>query len=138
MVAVIVLTGTNLKDIYGGIHWANKGWQRYEGAARIVNSVTPRDGSLYADETLYFVSRRFPPAGLENSFAIDNLPPTLATISHAASKSQIDEWLAAGYFDTVALRIHDPRIERFLISGAYVRSEEIELNNWKYYLFWKR
>jgi hypothetical protein len=40
-------------------------WNRYQELARKVEEVTPRASLLYANEPIYFLTKRIPPPGLE-------------------------------------------------------------------------
>jgi hypothetical protein len=42
-------------------------WSSYERLARKIDEVTPRNSLLFADEPIYFLTRRVPPSGLELS-----------------------------------------------------------------------
>jgi hypothetical protein len=138
IMAVIILTGTNLQGVYSEIRATRGCWQSLEGTAVRINSVTPADGLVYGNEMFYFVSRHLPPPGLENSFATDNLPATLAPLSHAATPAQIDERLASGYFDSVIIGADDPRVERFNLLGIYPRNQKLQVLRATYYLLSKR
>jgi hypothetical protein len=79
-------------------------WRDMENVARKVNEVTPAQGTLWADELIYFVSRRRPPTGMElaDSHKLELLPAKLAASLHIVPKSQLDRRVKAGEFDTVA------------------------------------
>lgn len=138
IMAVIVLTGTNLPGVYSEIHATSGCWQSLDSSAARVNTVTPADGPVYANEMFYFVSRHSPPPGLENSFATDNLPFTLAPLSHAATPSQINERLASGYFDSIIIGADDPRVERLNLLVIYPRNQKLQVLRATYYLLSKR
>jgi len=138
IMAVIVLTATNLPGVYSEIRATRGCWQSLEGSAASINSVTPPNALVYAGEPFYFASRHSPPPGLENSFATDHLPSTLAPLSHAATSAQIDERLASGYFDSVIIGADDPRVERFNLLGIYPRNQKLHVLRATYYLLSKR
>jgi hypothetical protein len=101
--ALTVLTAMGLakslyerRDVYS--------WRDMENIARKVNEVTPAQGTLWADEQIYFVTRRRPPAGMElaDSHKLELLPANLAAELHIVPKSQLDRRVKVGEFDTVA------------------------------------
>lgn len=110
-------------------------WQAYEEVARAINRVTPADGSLYADTLLcYVAARRLPPPGLESDVAPPlNLPPQLARSLHAVSQAELDEWLAAGRFDTVCLNETEEKIRKLDLSRVYTKQTRIN----GYCIFWR-
>ncbi|HZS54079.1 MAG TPA: hypothetical protein VFA65_06730 [Bryobacteraceae bacterium] len=44
-------------------------WMDYEKIAKKVDEVTPKNGRLYADELVYFLTKRTPPFGMEFSYS---------------------------------------------------------------------
>ncbi len=79
-------------------------WRDMEDVGRKVNEVTPARGTLWADEQIYFVTRRRPPSGMElaDSHKLELLPAKLAASLHIVPKSELDRRVKAGEFDTVA------------------------------------
>lgn len=79
-------------------------WPYLEQVARKVDEVTPPGGMLFADEQIYFLTRRSPPSGmeLEDSHKLELLPAPVARLFHILPKSELDRRVAAGVFDTVA------------------------------------
>jgi len=50
--------------------------------------VTPRDGLVFADEPIYFLTKRTPPAGLELHYTHKvHLPPAEAALLHILSEA---------------------------------------------------
>jgi hypothetical protein len=103
-------------------------WPDVEKLSQRMDRVTPRDAPLYAREEIYFVTRRLPPAGLENPFAPGlDLPPGLAASLRITPQSQLNEWLASGKFATVWLDSNDPRIESLGLDRLYAKKEKVEI-----------
>lgn len=97
-------------------------WRELDDVMRFADRVTPAGGELYAsEEDMYFLSRRLPPEGLENSYAVE-LPASEAAASHAATWTEIDGWLAGGRFATVVVRTEDPRVAALSLLARYKQS----------------
>ena len=94
-----------------------------EAVAVEVNEVTPREAQVYAFEAVYFQTRRRPPSGLENRFN---------------PRSQADEWLAAGRFDTVCIVSTDPRVNSFNLFSRYAKSKVINAGRYDLLILWDR
>ncbi len=79
-------------------------WPYFEQIARKVDEVTPGGAALFADEQIYFLTRRRPPPGmeLEDSHKLELLPADIARSFHILPKSELDRRVAAGVFQTVA------------------------------------
>jgi hypothetical protein len=79
-------------------------WPDLEKIARKVDEVTPAQGLLYADEHIYFLTKRRPPSGLElaDSHRLELLPAEFAASVHVVPKSELNRRVAAGKFMTVA------------------------------------
>jgi hypothetical protein len=77
-------------------------WADVEEIARKVDQVTPPNAPLYADESVYFVTRRRPPSGMElrDSHKLE-LPAPLAEEMHIVNGSELDRRIKAGVFSTV-------------------------------------
>jgi hypothetical protein len=77
-------------------------WSDFEEIARKVNEVTPSAGALYADEVIYFLTRRAPPSGMEmwNSHKFAFSAATLR-LFHLMPQSELDRRVAAGAFATL-------------------------------------
>jgi len=103
VLGLIVFTALGLaKSLYE--RRENYTWPYLEEIARKVDEVTPPGGMLFADEQIYFLTRRRPPSGFElaDSHKLELLPPDLARRLHIVPKSEVDRRVAAGVFDTVA------------------------------------
>lgn len=73
-----------------------------------------------ADEFIYFLARRVPPAGLGNTYAQSlDLSSELSASLHVAPLAQLDAWLAAGRFATVVIDADDPKTKAFDLARLY-------------------
>jgi hypothetical protein len=102
-------------------------WTYFEQVARKVDEVTRPGGSLFADEQIYFLTRRRPPSGfeLEDSHKLELLPANLARTLHIVSKSEVDRRVAAGVFDTVAtFEDDDDVLKAWGLSSHYAHKAE--------------
>jgi hypothetical protein len=65
-------------------------WDSYERVAKKVDEVTPRGALLFADEPIYFLTRRVPPPGLElsNSHKVD-LGPAENALLHILTEADV-------------------------------------------------
>jgi hypothetical protein len=101
-------------------------WQDYERIAAKVDQVTPRTASLWADEVIYFLTRRSPPSGMEFSYSHKlDLPPSLARSLHIISQRDLDRSVKAGAFSTVATCADDDKIEQLGLERLYSHKAEV-------------
>ena len=126
VLVLTVLTALGLlKSIYerGELY----SWRDMENAGRKVNEVTPAEGTLWADEHIYFVTRRRPPTGMElaDSHKLELLPATLAAALHIVPKSQLDRRVKAGEFDTVATFADADTIDELGLPKTYAKKASV-------------
>jgi hypothetical protein len=103
-------------------------WPYLEQIARKVDEVTPRGGTLFADEQIYFLTRRRPPPGmeLEDSHKLELLPADIARSFHILPKSEVDRRVAAGFFNTVAtFEDDDDVLAAWGLPRLYARKAEV-------------
>jgi hypothetical protein len=101
-------------------------WRDYEKIAAKVDQVTPRTASLWADEVIYFLTRRPPPTGMEFSYSHKlELPPSLAASLHIISQRELDSSIKAGAFSTIATCADDERIEQLGLERLYSHKAEV-------------
>jgi hypothetical protein len=134
VVVLTVLIGVGLAR---RIHeeWDFYRWSDLEAVARKVDEVTPSGGSLWADEQIYFLTRRPPPSGMEFAYSHKiSLPPEMATSLHQLSSAEIDRLVGAQTFDTVASCEDDDEISRLGLARLYRRRERVG----KCSVFWDR
>ena len=78
-------------------------WRDLEAVARKVEEVTPPGAPLWADEHIYFLTRRPPAEGTEVAYAEDiDLPAAQALSLHIVPLDELDRRAAAGVFHTVS------------------------------------
>lgn len=84
----------------------NMTWPYMETVAQKVDEVTPRGGSLLADEMVYFITKRMPPSGTELWDSHKLEMPQLANWGHFVGWTEIKRRLRAGHYVT-AETCHD-------------------------------
>lgn len=95
-------------------------WRDMEAVARKVDDVTPLHGTLWADEHVYFLTRRPPAEGTAFSYAeVIDLPEDVAVPLHIASDQALDRQAAAGMFGTVSTCEDDEVIETLNLRRLY-------------------
>jgi hypothetical protein len=76
-------------------------WSPYERLASKVDQVTPRNALLFANEPIYFLTRRTPPAGFELFYTHKiNLPPAEAALMHTITDAEVKRQVQSGRFAT--------------------------------------
>jgi hypothetical protein len=125
--AVLVITLFCLglaKRLYDDRH--SYKWRDYEKIAAKVDQVTPPTASFWADEVIYFLTRRSPPSGMEFSYSHKlELPSSLAASLHIVSQRDVDRSIKAGSFSTVATCADDDRIEELGLERLYSHRAEV-------------
>jgi hypothetical protein len=101
-------------------------WVDFEEIARQVERVTPPQGSLLADEQVYFLTRRTPPSGMElgDSHKLE-LPVALAELVHIVNGRELDRRVRAGVYDTVETCDDEAKMQARGLLQLYSRSIEI-------------
>ena len=76
-------------------------WSPWERLAKKIDEVTPRDALLFADEPIYFLTRRLPPPGLEltDSHQV-NLGPAENALLHILTTDEVKRQVQSGIFAT--------------------------------------
>ncbi|MGI8960451.1 MAG: hypothetical protein ACR2IV_11945 [Bryobacteraceae bacterium] len=101
-------------------------WRDYEKIAAKVEEVTPRNATLFADEVIYFLTRRPPPSGMEFSYSHKlELPPSFAASLHIISQRELDRSIKTGAFSTIATCADDDRIEQLGLERLYAHQAEV-------------
>ncbi len=110
-------------------------WPSRDDVAREVNRVTTKDGEVWADEFIYVAAGRVPPPGLENFYPYDLRLLSASDVPiKLVPQSQLDTWLGAGRFATVAIEVEDPRIEALGLPRLYAGRTRVH----GYEVFWNR
>ena len=109
-------------------------WRDVEPVAVKVNEVTPPGAALYAEENIYFLTRRTPMTGLEyhDSHKL-KLPPAEAAALHVIPRPELDQMIKAGAFSTVQ-SCSDDEIDRLAIAKLYTNKADIS----ECVVFWGR
>jgi len=101
-------------------------WNDYQKIADKVDQVTSRGAPLWADEVVYFLTRRPPPPGMEFSYSHKlEMPPKLAASLHIVSQSELDRRVKAGAFQTVATCADEDEIDRLGLRRIYSQHAEV-------------
>jgi hypothetical protein len=97
-------------------------WHDLYQAASTVNRVTPHSGSLLADESIYFLTRRIPPEGMElaDSHKLE-LPESVARRLHVVSNQQLQSRVRSGEFDTVETCWDEDVINELGLNAIYAQ-----------------
>ena len=100
-------------------------WHDYEEISRKVDQVTPPHGMLYADELVYFITKRPPPSGMEFSYSHKlQLPAAQEALYHIVSEKELNQQVKAGRFDTVQ-SCNDDRIDDMHLESLFPHKAEI-------------
>jgi len=110
-------------------------WIDMEEVAAKVDEVTPPGSSLYAEEIIYFLTRRTPPPGMEHHDAhkLKLLRPDEAAALHVLPRPELKRMFDAGAFSTVETSYED-EIELFGFPKLYSKKAELSAGT----VFWER
>jgi hypothetical protein len=109
-------------------------WSPYERIAKKIDEVTPRNAMLFADESIYFLTRRVPPTGLEltNSHKVD-LGSAENTLLHILTDADVKRQVLSGIFAT-AYSCDDDVISDYGLPNLY--KQRVDMENCS--IFWDR
>jgi hypothetical protein len=101
-------------------------WSDLVKVAAKVDQVTAPGAPLYADEHVYFLTKREPPSGMEymDSHKLQ-LPDAAADAVHVLSIARLDKQVADGKFATIEICNNDDRIMALGLPGPYAQKDEI-------------
>jgi hypothetical protein len=102
-------------------------WRDFERIAAKIDTVTPLDGMLLADEHVYFLTRRPPPSGMElaDSHKLE-FPPATAALFHLLPQSELDRRIKAGVYDTVeTCETDEEEVQAVGLPGLYSRQMKV-------------
>ncbi len=125
IVALFLTTAGLAKSVYE--RRENYTWSDYEGIARRIENATPRHGTVFAGELLYFLMHRQPTPGLE--FYYDRkvpLPPAELALLHIMPQAELERRLSSGFFDTVYICEDDETYDKLGLPKLYRKREDIE------------
>ena len=101
-------------------------WGDHEKLAKKVDEVAPRNAPIFADEEVYFLTRRVPPPGLEFSYSHKlNLAPPLMAQLHIVTQAQLNKMAAAGKF-AAAATCDDDAADEMELPSLYEHKTSIE------------
>lgn len=102
-------------------------WSDLEKLAKQVDKVTPPGAMLWADECIYFLTRRTPPTGMEheNSRKPLPLPSEFLASLHIVPNTVMEKRIQAGVFSTIATCQDDEVVERIGIPKLYAQKVEV-------------
>ncbi len=107
------------------------GWQRL---ARKVDEVTLPGVPLFANEPIYFLTRRVPPPGLELSYSHKvDLGPAKNRLMHILTDADVKRQIQSGLFAT-ALSCDDDQIQELGLPDLYRQRADLEDCS----IFWNR
>jgi hypothetical protein len=101
-------------------------WPEYEAMARKVLQVTPKNGSIWADEQMYFLTRKRPSPGLEFGYSHKvSLPPAKMALFHIVSEDEVNRRVKSHTFDT-AFTCDDDDIQDLGLNSLYSHKAELD------------
>jgi hypothetical protein len=122
LVAIFILAlGKHLLDNRDG-----DTWQLYQQVANKVEQVTPPNGSVFAEEVVYFLLHRDPPPGMEFSYSHKlELPPAEERLYHIVSERELASQLKKGVFDT-AQSCNDDEIDKLGLDSDFLYKADVQ------------
>jgi len=111
-------------------------WSFYQRLADKADQVTPRDALLYANEPIYFLTRRTPPPGLELSYTHKIvLPPAEAAMLHILNDADLKKQLESGMYAT-AYSCDDDEVDNFGLKKLY--QQRVSIDECTVFWDWKK
>lgn len=98
-------------------------WAELEKTASKVNEVTTSQQTLFADESIYFLTRHTPPSGMEkwDSHSFNFAPSELALL-HLVPRAQLEWQVQAGKFNTLESCQEKDYIQAHGYAKSYAKS----------------
>jgi hypothetical protein len=94
--------------------------------AKKVDEVAPRNAPIFADEEIYFLTRRIPPPGLEFSYShMLNLPAPLMAQLHIITQAQVNKMAAEGKF-AAAATCDDDAADEMELPSLYEHKTDVD------------
>jgi hypothetical protein len=101
-------------------------WGEYEAMARKVLQVTPKNGSIWADEQMYFLTKKRPSPGLEFGYSHRvKLPPARMALLHIVSEDEVGRRVKSRMFSTV-FTCDDDEIQNLGLNRLYSWKAEMD------------
>ena len=101
-------------------------WADVQKAAARVDEVTAPRAPLYADEHVYFLTRRMPPSGMEymDSHKLQ-LSDAEAAEMHILPLAKLDKEVASGRFATIEICNNQDRVDSLSLPGRYAQNDDV-------------
>lgn len=101
-------------------------WSVYQRLANKVDQVTPRNALLFAEEPIYFLTKRMPPPGFELSYTHKvNLPPGEEALMHIITAAEVKRKVQSGMFAT-AYNCDDDEIQDYGLKKLYQQHVDMD------------
>ncbi len=101
-------------------------WGMFQRLADKIEQVTPRDARVFADEPIYFLTKRTPPSGLELHYSHKvHLPAGEAAMLHILTEDEVKGLVQTGKFAT-AYTCEDDEITEYGLKELYGQSVKME------------
>jgi hypothetical protein len=101
-------------------------WADHEQMAKKLDEVAPHNAPIFADEEIYFLTRRIPPPGLEFSYSHKlNLPAPLMAQLHIITQAQVNQMAAAGKF-AAAATCDDDAADEMELPSLYEHKTDVD------------
>ena len=124
LILALVMVGAFAKYSFDAA--SDYSWPDIKKAAAKVDAVTESGAPLYADEQIYFLTKRTPPSGMEYADSHKlHLPDATANTMHVLSTDRVAAQVAAGRFATVAICNNDDLIMTLGLPGVYTKRADV-------------
>ncbi len=124
----------DLYDDWDGAPW----WGRLTAIARKLDQVAPHNAPVFADEAIYFLTRRMPPSGMEHSDSHKlNLKPGMEKLLHIFPKAELARQVAEGRFAAVASCEDTDELDKLGVGAAFDKKFEDSDQDCAVYWKWK-
>ena len=131
---LLVSLSRDLYDDWDGPPW----WNRLEVIARKLDQVAPRGAPVFADEAVYFLTRRTPPSGMEHDDSHKlQLKPAMEKMLHIFPKAELARQVTGGRFAAVASCEDTDELEKLGVTAAFAKSFEDSGKDCAVYWEWK-
>jgi hypothetical protein len=124
----------DLYDDWDGAPW----WGRLSNIASKLDQVVPRSAPVFADESIYFLTRRTPPSGMEHDDSHKlQLKPEMEKRLHIFPKAELTKQIAAGRFAAVASCEDTDALDDLGVPAAFDKKFEDKGQDCAVYWKWK-
>jgi hypothetical protein len=111
-------------------------WSPYQRLASKVDQVTPRNALLFANEPIYFLTKRTPPPGFELFYSHKvKLPPAEAALMHIITDAEVKRQVQSGMFAT-AYSCDDEEIDDYGLEKLY--QQRVDMDDCSIFWGWKK